>query len=119
MRRQALFVLGALALAGCGSHHHRAAGPPPAPSELIRQTLAAAVASPGAKYEFDVTLGGTATNPRRLTATGAIGRAAFSAQIHGTFPFIFQGAAVGRDWGYLRTGGRWYGSAPHGLAKFW
>jgi hypothetical protein len=118
MRRQALIVLGALALVGCGSHHPRAAGPPPTPRELIRETLAAAAASPGAGYELELTLRG-AGRSQLFRATGAIGRDVLSADIRATFPFLLQAAAVGRDWGYVRSVGRWYGPASDGLARIW
>jgi hypothetical protein len=131
MRRQALLALGVVAVAGCGSHHHRAA-PPPAPRELIRETVAAAVASPGAKYDFALTatvmplpnakskeLQRLVAHPLRLSATGAIGRDVLSAQMQGPFPYLLRGAAVGRDWAYVNMLGHWYGPAPEGLAKIW
>jgi hypothetical protein len=116
--RAILLLVGALALVGCGSHRHRATSPPPAPRELIRQTLAAAVASPGVRYDLEVTLRG-GDRSQRLDATGAIGADVLSAQVRSTFPFLLQAATVGRDWGYIRTVGRWYGPAPDGLAKIW
>lgn len=128
-------VVAALAVltAGCGSSSKTQPGPPPTPQALVRSSLLAAAASPGATYDLVVDAKLKGTLPKRLQeyvrtapharATGTIGRDLFVAHVSSSIPAIAivtgDEVAAGPDFAYLRYQATWYGSGTQGLAAFW
>jgi hypothetical protein len=122
-----------LVAAGCGSSGRHATGPRPTAAKLVRSSLAAAAASPGAQYVLVVDAKLKGTLPKQLQsyvkgdpharATGTIGRDEFTAQVTSSIPQIAlltgDETRAGPGYAYLRYQGTWYGTAAHGLADFW
>jgi hypothetical protein len=123
----------ALVAAGCGSSSHARPGPAPTAHDLVRRSLIAAAAAPGAKYDLvvDATLNGTLpkelqryvrTEPH-LRVTGTVGRELFTAHISSSIPQIAivtgDEIVAGPGFAYLRFQDTWYGSGTQGLARFW
>jgi hypothetical protein len=123
----------ALLAAGCGSTSSKPAGLPPTADRLVRSSLDAAAAAPGAQYELiiDAKLDGKlpkslhkyVTGEPHVRAIGTVGPDLFTSHVTSSIPTIalLTGDEVraGPTWAYLRYQSTWYGTGREGLRRFW